>query len=1510
MKMGMWMHLLFVSMLAVFIALLIVPSDNVKGSGDPVNMGGHYETSGDWTVDGLSGMYVYMSTTIVVNGNLTVTAPLTLTLINVTLVMNVTDYSGQYNITVQSGAGMNIQTGSNITGGNTDGDHRYGFVVEGGASFTMTDSELHECGWNLLEPDYRDGGLNIQTSGATITGNDFSDNYAGVILYGTSATGATISGNAFHDNPSATAVLITNGASSNIVTNNIFYDNLNGVFVSGVATTNVDIMQNKIQRSSNAGIIINGSTGIDIIQNVLEENSFYGIFGDSTTSLLVDGNFVNDTWDGTPFPNEEGRGIQVDNCVGTVISNNHANYNAFAGIAAFGSLGNTTFINNFIGNTTHFALADVLDLTGEGWFENNYIDTAAFGLFIQESQGVRVTNNLIEKCGGLGTWTNAGGINSYMSIDLYYEHNVVRECSGGLTYAINGHYTTEANGVTVEGDTYEFNEYNLHVGDLSSNILVKNSTITNGFETTYDVIVADDAHVTLLNTTFDETHVLVGGTDTSLTAQFYLHVKVVRGGTGEDGVDVYVYNETGAQDPSSGQPFTTSGGGYVNFIPVTWFVEKSDSRNIYTPHDVYAQATDAEGWAAPGPTMDQSRWVLIPLNARPEVVNIIPVASALIDVLRTDTLTIQVNGLDQEDDEADLIPYIQYRVNDTSPWTYGNYLNNATITYIGTPDNGHFEIDFTPSTTAPLDSYDVRAMFQDTYGSFSDWFDAADAINVINNLPVVVNITSTYYALFRGESAYLIADCEDVEDDDDSLGAEIEYRSPTGDWSGPDGTLGVPFFDGSNWRSEFTPQSGPTKAEIGWYDFRAQCTDSDGDSSGWTYFYDLIEVLNNEPVADDLESGKASIFREIEHTWLFANVTELEDPESDLAVEFEYLEPGTGWGTAYFNLSTLQYDAQGFWKIRFEPTTSAVPGMYSFKVTFIDLDGGMDSLVITGLVEVKNNPPLAHNIIPSDTTTYAGAIDPIYLHVNASDVEDLESELDILTGDNDIQWQFNGAAGGDYSSPWMSTWFGSCSYDVDGEFLKVPWMPPDTAQVGYYGFKARVTDIDGDKSSPYLVILNAVYVDTLPPPKMSMAMDIEEVYRTQDVVITVDVSDTIEPENELIPRLEYRIVGTMTWSELPGTPYYTGTAPDGHWEVYWTPEASLEPGTYEFQCRFENSEGEFSEYVEGEVDIAVLNNEPQVQDMVVPSSAYRMETVYIIANGIDSDKLEEDLVPVFKYEPPDGDWMAQGDSSSYFRNAPQYTNGQWHIEFQAPYNAPLGDYTFRVKISDGIDETDWFSAIDDMTLSTNPQDPDGDGLLNDQDTDDDGDGVPDLEDAFPDDPAASVDTDNDGDPDDWNPGKTAADSTLGLFLDIDDDNDDISDDEDAFPQDPAASVDTDSDGKPDSWNRGKDESDSTTGLELDDDVDGDGVPDVDDAFPLDPDEDADTDDDGIGNNADDDDDGDGVLDVKDPDPLDPKITGKPPGPQWYLWVILALVAVVIVVVIIMMRMVRRNKKGK
>ncbi|MCH1554514.1 MAG: hypothetical protein L7S45_07985, partial [Luminiphilus sp.] len=193
------------------------------------------------------------------------------------------------------------------------------------------------------------------------------------------------------------------------------------------------------------------------------------------------------------------------------------------------------------------------------------------------------------------------------------------------------------------------------------------------------------------------------------------------------------------------------------------------------------------------------------------------------------------------------------------------------------------------------------------------------------------------------------------------------------------------------------------------------------------------------------------------------------------------------------------------------------------------------------------------------------------------------------------------------------------------------------------------------------------------------------------------------------------------------------------------------------------------------------------------------------------------------------------------------------------------------------------------------------GGLNPVADDTDGDGVPDDQDAFPNDPAASVDSDGDGYPDYWN---AAASELLISESDLT---------IDMFPTDSTEWIDTDGDG---------------VGNNADDDDDNDGIPDVDDLFPLvkavafDEDYDGiadsidafpqissrgfvDTDFDGapddcdtscqdLGMAADDDDDGDGILDVNDPEPLVtpdgvyqtlPILNRGVAGPEWTVGII-------------------------
>ena len=123
-------------------------------------------------------------------------------------------------------------------------------------------------------------------------------------------------------------------------------------------------------------------------------------------------------------------------------------------------------------------------------------------------------------------------------------------------------------------------------------------------------------------------------------------------------------------------------------------------------------------------------------------------------------------------------------------------------------------------------------------------------------------------------------------------------------------------------------------------------------------------------------------------------------------------------------------------------------------------------------------------------------------------------------------------------------------------------------------------------------------------------------------------------------------------------------------------------------------------------------------------------------------------------------------------------------------------------------------------------------ILGGSQLDSDDDGVLDLEDAFPEDPTESLDTDGDG---------------VGNNSDPDDDGDGIADSDDAFPLVSIGDLtDTDGDGAPDEC----DASCTSLGMLADGDDDNDGVKDEEDAFPKDSYEQYDSDSDGIGDRSD------------------------------------------------------------
>ena len=247
--------------------------------------------------------------------------------------------------------------------------------------------------------------------------------------------------------------------------------------------------------------------------------------------------------------------------------------------------------------------------------------------------------------------------------------------------------------------------------------------------------------------------------------------------------------------------------------------------------------------------------------------------------------------------------------------------------------------------------------------------------------------------------------------------------------------------------------------------------------------------------------------------------------------------------------------------------------------------------------------------------------------------------------------------------------------------------------------------------------------------------------------------------------------------------------------------------------------------------------------------------------------------------------------------------------------------------ADGTDDSLLESAdsVSSSIKTVNDSDPEDYDTI-DVETDSDSDGVPDILDAFDNDPneqydldgdgtGDNADTDDDGDtyldtqdefPTDGTEWADADKDNIGDNADLDDDNDGVNDTDDEHPNDDTRAGDSDGDGTDDLYDEFPDDpervgdsdgdgvdsatdeypgdptragdSDGDGVDDLDDefpddntqagDADGDGVDGLQDAFPGDPNESVDTDLDGIGNNADPDDDDDGVDDQFDSAPLD------------------------------------------
>ena len=130
--------------------------------------------------------------------------------------------------------------------------------------------------------------------------------------------------------------------------------------------------------------------------------------------------------------------------------------------------------------------------------------------------------------------------------------------------------------------------------------------------------------------------------------------------------------------------------------------------------------------------------------------------------------------------------------------------------------NSRWESTFWPLASAELGDYDLRYNVTDTDGDSSGWHAFDDTITVQNNMPWLSKRHDTS-DVYRNQSTELRFGFSDTEDTAALLLVQVEYNSPSGNWSAI--YLSDPEFGAGLWKTTFSPLP---PAELGEYDIRVR----------------------------------------------------------------------------------------------------------------------------------------------------------------------------------------------------------------------------------------------------------------------------------------------------------------------------------------------------------------------------------------------------------------------------------------------------------------------------------------------------------------------------------------------------------------------------------------------------------------------------------------------------------------------------------------------------------------
>ena len=250
--------------------------------------------------------------------------------------------------------------------------------------------------------------------------------------------------------------------------------------------------------------------------------------------------------------------------------------------------------------------------------------------------------------------------------------------------------------------------------------------------------------------------------------------------------------------------------------------------------------------------------------------------------------------------------------------------------------NNITDFSYTPTNLDRGSKYYWKIVATDSFGTKT-----SSIMNfTYNSKPVISNYALSSSSIARTSTSVISVQVSDTKDSASDLTVSAQYRATSGGWK--TAYLSTFWYDSSasKWKTNFTPTS---SAILGDYDIRIMVNDTDGASTGWTTYSDVITVTNNVPSLSNYGLSTSSVLRS-NAIVIGMNTTDTEDGESSHTVVVQYRATSGGWQTSY--LSTVWYDSSDSrWETNFTVPTTAPLGTYDVRIMVNDTDSGSSWLV-------------------------------------------------------------------------------------------------------------------------------------------------------------------------------------------------------------------------------------------------------------------------------------------------------------------------------------------------------------------------------------------------------------------------------------------------------------------------------------------------------------------------------------------------------------------------------------